>query len=456
VTSTLRIENPYDGSPVAELPFDDDASLAAKLAGATAAQRAWRDVAVAERVARVRAALGWFREHAEEVARDVTRQMGKPIVQARREVDGLLERAEHMLAIAPGALAAEVLPPKPGFVRRIEKVPLGVVLDVAAWNYPLLIAVNVVVPALVAGNAVLVKHSRRTPLCGTHFERAFAALEPRGLVAAVVLDHAATARLIADPRVGHVAFTGSVPGGREVQRAAAERFVEVGLELGGKDPAYVAEDADLAFVVPEIVDGACYNAGQSCCAIERAYVHKSRYDEFLERARAVLEGYVLGDPLDERTTLGPLADACAPAFLAAQVSDALAHGARLLYGGHAQAERFFLPTLLADCPNAARVMREESFGPLLPVARVESDAEALARMNDSDLGLTASVWTASPSRAERLSRSLEAGTVYMNRCDFLDPALAWTGFKDSGRGVTLSRHGYDHLTRLKSLHFRVG
>jgi acyl-CoA reductase-like NAD-dependent aldehyde dehydrogenase len=385
-------------------------------------------------------------------------QMGKPLREAAREVETCCERAEYMASIAVESLAAEVLPPKAGFHRRIEHAPLGVVLDIAAWNYPLLIAVNVVVPALLAGNTVLLKHSGRTPLCGLHFERAYGALEPPGLVTSLVLTHADTSRLIADRRVAHTAFTGSVEGGHALYRQAAERFIDVGLELGGKDPAYVAEDSDLEFAVENVVDGACYNAGQSCCAVERVYVHEKVYGSFLDRARGVLERYRLGDPLDEKTTMGPLARCSGVEVMERQVAEALRRGARLLHGGkrlEGHPGNFYLPTLLAGVPREAEAMQEETFGPLVPVAPVAGDAEALERMNDSRYGLTASVWTRDRERAEFFARGLETGTVYQNRCDYLDPALPWTGVRDSGKGSTLSRHGFLHLTRPKSIHFRL-
>ncbi|HUR27177.1 MAG TPA: aldehyde dehydrogenase family protein, partial [Planctomycetota bacterium] len=336
-------------------------------------------------------------------------------------------------------------------------VPLGLVLCIAPWNYPLIVPGNVIVPALAAGNAVVLKHSPKSPSVGAHFERAFAALPSQGVFANVLVPDGAASALVDDPRFDFVAFTGSVRTGRAVYERASRRLAPVGLELGGKDPAYVAADADVAFAVENIVDGACYNAGQSCCAVERAYVHESLYAEFIERAHTVMRNYVIGDPLDETTTLGPLVDRAALATVELHVIDALQRGAKLVCGGKRVADRkgfFFEPTLLADCPDDALVMREETFGPVLPVRSVKSDDEALALMNDSRYGLTASVWTRDKERVERFVRELETGTVFQNRCDSLDPSLAWTGVKESGIGTTLSRHGYSHLTRLKSVHLR--
>ena len=314
-----------------------------------------------------------------------------------------------MLNIAPKALAPDVLPPKKGFHRRIEHEPLGIVLDIAAWNYPLLIAVNVVVPALLAGNGVLIKHSIKTPLCGGHFESAFNSAMT-GLVQNLILTHDQTLAIFKEGLIDHPVFTGSVTGGKEIHRAVAAHFIDVGLELGGKDAAYVAEDADLAFTVSSVVDGACYNSGQSCCAVEQAYVHRNCYDAFIERAEAVMSEYRLGDPLDENTTMGPLASRAALDLLDRQVADAVARGARLILGGKrmpATDGNFFLPTLLVDVPNDAEVMQAESFGPILPVLAVENDQEAVERMNDSRFGLTASVWTGSREKAEMVRPALE-------------------------------------------------
>jgi len=451
---TLVCRNPYDDSVVCELPYDDGASLEAKLTAAAGAQASWRHVPLEERIAKAVTCLDWFREHADEMAAAVTKQMGKPLKYARGEVNTMLSRAEHMASIAPEVLASDVLPAEDGFELMTHHVPHGVVLDIAAWNYPLLIPINVVFPALLAGNSVLIKHSARTPICGQHFERAFESLG-EGLVASVIINHDQTTELVADSRIGHVSFTGSVGGGHAIQRAIAERFIDAGLELGGKDPAYVAEDIDVEFAAANLVDGACFNSGQSCCAIERVYVHESVHAEFLERAKTHLEAYVLGDPSDDATTMGPLANAGSIEVLDAHVADALSRGATCITGGKARDDRFYEPTLVDGCPNDSAIMQEESFGPLLPVLAVSSDDEALAHFNDTDFGLTASVWTTDRDRARRFAEHHDTGTIFQNRCDFADPSLPWTGFRDTGRGASLSPYGLLALTRRKSTHFRT-
>ncbi|MDQ3266014.1 MAG: aldehyde dehydrogenase family protein [Myxococcota bacterium] len=454
------VDNPYTGDLAASVETTTPAQLDAVLDKARAAHRALRAMTVPQRVRLVLRACEAMERRTEEIALDITRQMGKPLTQARGEVGGMAGRLRHMASIAEEALADVVLPPKDKFERRIAKEPLGVVLDLPAWNYPLLTAVNAVVPAVLAGNAVVLKHSPRTPLCAGHFERAFVeAGAPEGTVQAIFLDYTGTEKLVGDPRIDHVLFTGSVLGGHKIQAAAKDRFLHVGLELGGCDPAYVAEDCDLGPTVENIVDGALYNAGQSCCAVERVYVHRSLYSKFIDAVEPLVRGYVLGNPEAESTTLGPIAQSWHPAQLEALVADAARRGAQVVTGGRAtQVEgrgRFFQPTLLTGVAAEARVMSEESFGPLLPISPVDSDEEALERMNASRLGLTASVWTKDRDRADRLARRLECGTVYMNRCDSLDPALPWSGVKDSGRGVTLSALGFDALTRPKALHYRL-
>ncbi|MCY1015615.1 aldehyde dehydrogenase family protein [Pyxidicoccus sp. MSG2] len=458
--STHIVDNPYTGDVAASVEPTSPAQLDSVLERARSASRALRAMSVEARVKLVLRACEVMEKHADAIARDITRQMGKPLSQARGEVGGMAGRLRHMASIAAGSLADIVLPPKDGFERRIAKEPLGVVLDLPAWNYPLLTAVNAVAPAVLAGNAVVVKHSPRTPLCGEHFARAFAeAGAPEGTVQAIFLDYAATEKLVGDARVDHVLFTGSVLGGHKMQAAAKDRFLHIGLELGGNDPAYVAPDCDFDKTVENIVDGAMYNAGQSCCAVERVYVHQSLYARFVDAVEPLVRAYVLGDPESDKTTLGPIAQPWHPAELEAFVQDATRRGAKLVCGGRPTQVngkgRFFEPTLLKDVSADAKVMREESFGPLLPIASVSSDEEALARMNASSLGLTASVWTSDRDRADRMARQLEAGTVYMNRCDSLDPALPWSGVKDSGRGMTLSALGFDSLTRPKSLYYRL-
>jgi acyl-CoA reductase-like NAD-dependent aldehyde dehydrogenase len=454
------VDNPFTGETAATVPITDQSTIDKTLDRAREAARALRKLSVEERIALCDRALTAFEAKAEEVAEDVTKQMGKPLSQSRGEVKGMAGRWRHMMEIAKESLADIMLPPKEGFERRIAKEPLGVVLDLPAWNYPLLTTVNGLVTAVLSGNAVVVKHAPRTPLCGEHFAAAFAAAGgPANAVQTLFVDYETTEKMVTDERIDGVLFTGSVLGGHKIQAAAKDRFIRVGLELGGNDPAYVAEDADLQNTVENVVDGAIYNAGQSCCAVERVYVHRSMYEKFIAAAEPLVRAYVLGDPTDDKTTLGPIAQPWHVKELAAFVTDAKAKGAKVVVGGEAcdvgGKGRFFQATLLRDVTQSADVMQKESFGPILAVSVVDSDDEALARMNDSQLGLTASVWTKDRERAARLARELDYGTVYMNRCDALDPALPWTGAKDSGRGVTLSALGFAELTRPKSIHFRL-
>jgi acyl-CoA reductase-like NAD-dependent aldehyde dehydrogenase len=461
MSQLLITDNPFTGEPASKVLLANARAVDQTLDHARAAARAWKASPLEERVALCERAMEAMLADADAIASSITAMMGKPIAQSRGEIKTTAARARHMISIASSALADTILPAVGHFERRIVREPLGVVLDLPAWNYPLLTAVNCVVPAVLAGNSVVVKHSPRSPVCGEHFERAFArAGAPQHLVQALHCDHATSERIVGDERIDHVVFTGSVFGGHRMIEAASKRFLHPCLELGGNDPAYVAPDCDLEKTVENVIDGAMYNAGQSCCAVERVYVHTAVYDRFLAMAEPLVRAYAMGDPMRETTTLGPIAQPHHVAELDAFVEDARANGARVITGGKATSVegrgRFFEATLIADATQTMRLFRQESFGPILPVSRVASDEEAVSRMNDSRLGLTASVWTADRDRAARLARALECGTVFMNRCDYLDPALPWSGWKDSGRGVSLSALGFDALTRPKAVHFRLG
>ena len=456
-----RTISPVDGSVLCERPLASAAELDATLERAVAAQRLWRSTSLADRAAICTRFCSAFEAHTAVIAGELSWQMGRPIRYAPNEVRGTLERARHMIAIAPEALADINPGPKEGFGRFIRREPLGVVLTVAAWNYPYLIAVNSVIPAIMAGNAVVLKHSAQTPLCAERFLECFlAAGLPEGVFQVLQLSHELTSRAIADPRVGFVAFTGSVAGGHAVQRAAAERFVGTGLELGGCDPAYVRHDADLPHAIENLVDGAFFNSGQSCCGIQRIYVHKSLYEEFVAGAISLTRGYVLGNPLEEATTLGPVVRTQAAEQIRAQIAASIAAGARAAidereFPASRPGTPYLAPQILLDVDHSMPLMQDEVFGPVVGIMPVGGDAEAIALMNDSSFGLTAAVWTADAEAAVAIGDRVETGTWFMNRCDYLDPALAWVGVKDSGRGCTLSRVGYEHLTRPKSFHLRL-
>ncbi|EJO91575.1 aldehyde dehydrogenase [Ectopseudomonas mendocina DLHK] len=459
--SKLQCISPIDGSVYVERHLASNPEIQAALARAELAQQTWKRTPLRERIAIGRRAIDAFAARESQLAEELCWMMGRPIRYAAGEIRGFVERATHMADIAEGSLADIRLPDKPGFTRFIRREPLGVALVIAPWNYPYLTAVNAVMPALLAGNAVLLKHSAQTPLCAERMVEAFAeAGLPEGVFQYLHLSHGETEALIRAPTINHVAFTGSVPGGAMVERAAAGRFISVGLELGGKDPAYVRADADLAHAVETAIDGAFFNSGQSCCGIERIYVHESLYDAFVEQAVALVRQYKLGRSDDPQTTLGPLVRADAADFVRAQIAEAVAQGARAHidpaeFPLDAPGTPYLAPQVLTNVSHEMRVMTEESFGPVVGIQKVASDEEALALMNDSEFGLTAAIFSRDVDAAMALADRVEAGTVFLNRCDYLDPGLAWTGVKHSGRGCTLSRVGYEQLTRPKSFHFKT-
>lgn len=451
---------PVDSSVYAVRELASAQQIAQALETSSAAASLWRNTSIAERAAICHRMVDAFVANKQSIAEEITWQMGRPISQAPGEVDGFAERARYMIDIAETALAPIQLPQKPGVVRYIEKAPRGLVLVVAPWNYPYLTAVNAFIPAIMAGNTVILKHSAQTPLCAERIYEAFAAAElPKGVFQYLHLQHSDVEQLLRSGNVDHLCFTGSVEGGRVVAAAAAEQFVSTGLELGGKDPAYVRADADLDHAVATLVDGAFFNAGQCCCGIERIYVHSDIHDEFIDRAVTLVNQYHLGNPLDPATTLGPMVRTAAADFVRGQIRDALDKGARAhidpqTFPGNHENSPYMAPQLLSNVNHQMRVMTEESFGPVVGIQKVANDEEALALMNDSAFGLTAAIFTRDPAAAERLGRQVETGTLFANRCDYLDPALAWTGVKNSGLGCTLSSLGYDQLTRPKSFYLK--
>ena len=456
-----RTISPVDGSVYVEREQAPPRAIDATLERARHAQQEWRNVPVETRAAILERFCDALERRRDGVAQELAWQMGRPLRYGPNEVRGTLERARHMIAIAPESLRDIDVGPKEGFRRFLRREPLGVVFTVAAWNYPYLIAVNSVVPALMAGNTVVLKHSAQTPLCAETFAACFReAGLPDGCFEVLHLGHADTNGVVADRRVDFVAFTGSVAGGHAVQRAAAERFVGVGLELGGCDPAYVRHDANLAHAIENLVDGAYFNSGQSCCGIQRVYVHERLYDDFVAGWVELTRRYRLGNPLDPETTLGPVVRTAAAEQVRAQVARSIALGARNpIAESDFEASRagtpYVAPQVLLDVDHSMPVMREEIFGPVAGIMPVRSDDEAVALMNDSAYGLTAAIWSEDAEAAMALGDRVRTGTWFMNRCDYLDPALAWVGVKDSGRGCTLSSIGYEHLTRPKSFHLRV-
>ena len=461
MTGKLKTVSPVDGSVYVERPYAAPEDIAQALTRAVRAGEVWRDVPVAERAEVCARAVDAVVAARDDIAGEITWQMGRPIRYSPAEVGGFEKRARHMIAIAPEALADIGIGDREGFTRFIRRQPLGVVFTVAPWNYPYLTSVNSVIPALMAGNAVILKHSAQTPLAAERYAEAFDSADlPTGVFQFLHLDHPSTAKVIRAPEVDFVAFTGSVGGGEMVEAAAHGRFIGVGLELGGKDPAYVRADADLDFAVENLVDGAFFNCGQSCCGIERLYVHERVYDSFVGGFADLVGQYKLGDPTDPETTLGPMVRAEAADFVRAQTSDAISAGAKALidpsgFDADGEGTPYLAPQVLTGVDHSMSVMTEESFGPVVGIMKVGSDDEAVDLMNDSCFGLTASIWTADETAAVAIGGRVDTGTWYQNRCDFLDPALAWTGVKLSGRGCTLSALGYEALTRPKSFHLRT-
>lgn len=454
----IRCISPVNGEVYAEraaMPLEHAKEAVAK---ARFAQKAWARRPLEERVKLVLAGVARLNEMADEVVPELAWQMGRP-VRYGGEFKGFNERSNYVASIAADALRPLVVEDNERFERRIEREPHGVVFVIAPWNYPYMTAINTVAPALMAGNTVIIKHASQTILVGERLVRAFVeAGVPVDVFQNLFLDHETTAALIAAKSFDFINFTGSVEGGRSIERAAAGTFTGLGLELGGKDPGYVMEDADLDAAVDTLMDGATYNSGQCCCGIERIYVHESLYDAFVEKSVAWVSNYKLGNPLDPETTLGPMANRRFAETVRSQIADAVAKGAKALVdpklfpqddGG-----AYLAPQILVDVDHSMAFMREETFGPAVGIMKVKNDAQAIELMNDCQYGLTVSLWTRDAGRAAGIGRELETGTVFMNRADYLDPALCWTGVKETGRGGSLSVIGFHNLTRPKSYHLK--
>jgi acyl-CoA reductase-like NAD-dependent aldehyde dehydrogenase len=453
--------SPIDGSTYVTREQATSEQINSCIDASASAQKKWKATPVTQRAALCNKMVDAFVAKKEAIGEELGWMMGRPVRYGQGEVAGMEERARHMINIADSALATVKLEEKEGFIRYIKREALGVVFVIAPWNFPYLTAINAIMPALMAGNTVILKHSAQTPLCAERLAQAFEeAGLPEGVFQYLHLSHADTANVIQNPHIAHVCFTGSVDAGASIEKSAAGRFIGLGLELGGKDPAYIRADVDLDEAVDTVIDGAFFNSGQSCCGIERIYVDASIHDAFIEKATAIINQYKLGAANDPETTLGPMVKASAADFVRSQVSDAIAQGAQShidanLFPMSKAGSAYLAPQLLSNVNHDMRVMTEESFGPVVGVYKVESDAQAIALMNDSEFGLTASIFTKDIERGIELGDLLETGTFFINRCDYLDPALAWTGVKNSGRGCTLSSMGYEQLTRPKSFHIKT-
>ncbi len=461
MSNVIKCVSPVDASIYAERPIASDEAVKQAFEKAKAAQAGWQALSIGERAKYCSSAVDAMIGMRDEIVQELAWTMGRPVAFGAGEVGGFEERARHMISIAEMSLASVFPGPKEGFEREIKRVPLGTVFTIAPWNFPFMTAVNSIIPALMAGNVSVLKHASATILIGERFEKAFSAAGlPDGVFQHLVLSHDQTNHIISSNWCDMVAFTGSVPAGRTIEQAAAGTFTPVGLELGGKDPAYVRNDANIAHAIENIADGAFFNSGQSCCGIERIYVHEDVYDEFVPGFVELVKGYKLGRPVDQATTLGPLIKASAADFVRGQINEAVEAGATAHidpadFPMDEEGSAYLAPQVLTGVDHSMRVMTEESFGPVVGIMKVANDEEAVRLMNDSEFGLTAAIWSEDVAAARAIGDQLETGTVFMNRCDYLDPALAWTGCKNTGRGCTLSSLGYEVMTRPKSYHLRV-
>ena len=458
--SIQKTITPIDNSVYLERPLSTEAEIDKVIESSKKSFQSWKNTSIEERITIINKFIDNLIALKPEVSKEICWQIGRPISQCGNELRGFEERSRHMVKIAKDSLQNIPATKNDEFDNYIYKSPLGVIFVMAPWNYPIITATNTIVPALLAGNTILIKHSSQTPRCAELISQAFENTGlPEGVFQFIHTDHQSCEKIISDNRIAHVVFTGSVKGGQEVKKYIGTRFINVGLELGGKDPAYVRSDADINHAIENLVDGAMFNSGQSCCGIERIYVDQSIYKDFIDGFKNLTEQYKLGDPSKEDTNLGPVVRLSAANFIRSQMAEAEQQGAKRLideskFSISKEDNCYVAPQVMIDVDHSMRFMMEETFGPAVGIMPVKDHNEAKQLMNDSPYGLTASIWTKDLDFAKEFGRDIETGTFFMNRCDYLDPALAWTGVKDTGVGCSLSVLAFDQLTRPQSFHMR--
>ncbi|PPR46807.1 MAG: Aldehyde dehydrogenase [Alphaproteobacteria bacterium MarineAlpha5_Bin9] len=457
----LKTISPIDNSVYVERQYASDNEINLSLDNSKKALISWKNKPLEERKKLVSLFVDNFLQNSKEIEEELCKQMGRPISQCNGEMKGFEERARYMIDKSEEALKKIISKKNKEFDNFIMKEPLGTIFVIAPWNYPYNTSVNSIIPSLLAGNCVILKHSSQTPLCAEQLYKAAIKSEiPENVFQFLHLSHKSTAKIISDNRIDHVLFTGSVSGGKEVKKAIGNRFINAGLELGGKDPAYVRKDCNLKHAIENLADGSFYNSGQSCCGIERIYVDKEVYEDFVAGIKNFTEKYILDDPLKVSTNLGPVVRISAAESIRNQIKEAIANGAQDIINKNnfkisKEDNCYVSPSVLINVNHNMNFMMEETFGPTVGIMKVENESEAEKLMNDSPYGLTACIWTSDDDFAKSFGKKINTGTFFMNRCDYLDPGLAWTGVKDTGIGVTLSVLGFDHVTRAKSYHYRT-